>query len=50
MAKEKTKAGKILQSIAKSAIPILLNIFLERQKFNKTPKDEKRIDDFTGSL
>ena len=44
--KEKTFFGKLLKKI----IPIVIGIILKNQKFNKTPKDEKRIDDFTNNL
>lgn len=38
---DKTVVGRILIGVGKVA----LGIFLKRQKFNKTEKDEKRIDD-----
>lgn len=38
--------GKIAIAIGK----IFLGAFLKRQKFNKTPKDEKRIDDVINQI
>lgn len=51
--KEKTFWGKLLEvaiPIFKKAVPVLLNMLLKKQKFNKTPEDVKRIDDFTNNL
>lgn len=38
--------GKILIGVGK----IFLGSFLKRQKFNKTDKDEKRIDDILDKI
>jgi len=38
--------GKILIGVGK----IFLGSFLKRQKFNKTEKDEKRIDDILNQI
>jgi len=38
--------GKILIGVGK----IFLGSFLKRQKFNKTDRDEKRIDDIMNQL
>ena len=51
--KEKTFFGKLIKlaiPILKKAFPVLLNMLLKKQKFNKTPEDQKRIDDFTNNL
>ena len=43
---EETTVGRIAIAIGK----IFLGSFLKRQKFNKTEKDEKRIDDILNQL
>lgn len=43
---DKTIVGKIAIGIGK----ILLGSFLKRQKFNKTEKDEQRIDDIINNI
>jgi hypothetical protein len=48
--REKTFFGKLLEKAIPKAIPILIGMILKKQKFNKTPQDEKRIDDFTNNL
>ena len=40
------KTGIFFKKLLKKAIPIVIGIILKKQKFNKTSKDEQRIDDF----
>lgn len=42
----KTVVGRLLVGIGK----IALGSFLKKQKFNKTEKDEKRIDDILDKI
>lgn len=44
------RGGSIFRRIIEAALPVLINVLLKKQKFNKTTGDAKRIDDFTGSI
>ena len=44
--KEKTFWGKLIEKV----VPILIGIIIKKQKFIKTPQDEKRVDDIINNL